>query len=51
MGEEIRPYRDPLRGAVLPATSSEPLASTAPAAFDVSRVVERFLAEFRIGKS
>jgi acetaldehyde dehydrogenase (acetylating) len=45
LGEEIRPYRDPLRGGQSPATHT-PTATSSPG-LDVSRVVDEFLASFR----
>lgn len=58
MGEEIRPYRDPLRdgprapgppaAAPLPvARYVDPLVSTPRSEFDVSRIVGDFMASFR----
>lgn len=63
MGEEIRPYRDPLRdvpraGEVAPARQrpfvpdgAKGVDPAAVAASDVQRIVDRFLAEFRSGRS
>jgi acetaldehyde dehydrogenase (acetylating) len=51
MGEEIRPYRDPLRDA-RPADARSPSAEAAPVSEpEVHRIVERFLAEFRAGRA
>lgn len=48
MGEEIRPYRDPLRAgpAVTPAATPPPALDVA-ADVEVRRIVEQFLADFR----
>ena len=59
IGEEVRPYVDPLRrGATPPASAPrlpEPRASSAGTvaplpASDVQRIVEQFLADFRAGR-
>lgn len=51
MGEEIRPYTDPLRGARM--ATATPAAPTPPAAsvpLDVARIVDEFLASFRAAR-
>ncbi|MBK9978973.1 MAG: hypothetical protein IPP20_13825 [Gemmatimonadetes bacterium] len=63
MGEELRPYRDPLRDRDRPDSASalSPLpsparasaveSSTRAAAMDVSRIVDDFMATFRAGRA
>jgi len=46
IGEEIRPYRDPLRGIASASPRRMPSAPIDPA-FDVSRIVDDFLQSFR----
>jgi acetaldehyde dehydrogenase (acetylating) len=49
MGEEIRPYRDPLRGSSA-AREASPPASARPldaSTLDVQHIVDHFLREFR----
>ncbi len=52
IGEEIRPYRDPLRQATRAASAGAADATTAEAAssFDVARIVEDFLTGFRASR-
>ncbi|MCC6319103.1 MAG: aldehyde dehydrogenase family protein [Gemmatimonadaceae bacterium] len=53
MGEEIRPYRDPLRGSAISTRATGPDAPPArPTAdsLDVGRIVDDFLATFRAAR-
>lgn len=50
MGEEIRPYHDPLRDRTRRPRGQAPLAAASAAPLDVARIVDDFLGSFRAGR-